>query len=339
LIVLHDLGKTSLCLASRRHKIAGNSGEIEEPSMMIPSLFVATWMGFVAPAAADTALADAAMRRDAAAVRALLQQKVDVNAPGKDGTPALHWFVRVNDLEMAQLLVRAGADVRMADRYGVTPLFVACANGNDAMIRMLLDSGADPNSVDPTGETALMIAARTGDLDSVRSLLDRGAAVDAADPTYKQTALMIAIRENHSSIVKLLIERGADVNTQTRTGQTPGWILPNSVAGFGFGKGIIRGGLPADRGSRYFTPGGLTPLLYAARDGRLEPARLLVAAGARLEQVDPNGITPLIMSISNNHPDVARFLIDQGAQINVSDWYGRTPLWTAVEVRNMDFDN
>src|SRR5262249_27043858 len=218
-------------------------------------------------------------------------------------------------------------------------LYIACTNGNAAMIKLLLDAGADPNSVDPTGETALMTAARIGNLESVKMLLGGGANVDTADPTYKQTALMTAVRENHAEVVRLLVHRGANVNAQTRVGQTPGWVLPNSVAGFGFGKGIIRGGLPADRGSRYFTPGGLTPLLYAARDGRLEPAKILVEAGANLEQKDPNDITPLLMAIANDHADVARFLIDKGGQINVSDWYGRTPLWTAVEVRNMDFDN
>jgi ankyrin repeat protein len=307
--------------------------------MIIPALLVASFMAVAAPPGADARLADAAMRRDKAAVRTLLDQKVDVNAPGKDGTPALHWIVRVDDLETAQLLIRAGADVKLADRYGVTPLYLAAVNGNAAMIKLLIDAGADPNSVDPTGETTLMAAARIGDLESVKTLLDRGAKVDTADATYQQTALMIAVREDHADVVRLFIERGANVNAKTRTGQTPGWILPNSVAGFGFGKGIIRGGLPADRGSRYFTPGGLTPLLYAARDGRLEPAKLLVAAGANVKERDPNEITPLIMAIANNHPSVARFLIDKGAEINVSDWYGRTPLWTAVEVRNMDFDN
>jgi ankyrin repeat protein len=305
--------------------------------MMISSLLLASFLAV--PAGEDVRLAEAAMRRDTAAVRSLLGQKVDVNAPGKDGTPALHWVVRVDDLDTAQALIRAGADVKLADRYGVTPLYLACANGNAAMIKVLLNAGADANSVDPTGETALMTAVRIGNLESVKTLLDSGAKVDTTDPTYKQTALMIGVRENHASVVRLLIERGADINAQTRTGQTPGWILPNSVAGFGFGKGIIRGGLPADRGSRYFTPGGLTPLLYAARDGRLEPAKILLEKGANLEQADPNGITPLLMAISNNHAEVARFLIDKGAQINVSDWYGRTPLWTAVEVRNMDFDN
>jgi len=304
--------------------------------MMISSLFVAAMLF---AAGADVRLPEAAMKRDTAAVRALLQQKVDVNAVGKDGTPALHWVVRVDDLDTAQLLIRAGADVKFADRYGVTPLYLACSNGNAAMIKLLLDAGADPNSIDPTGETALMTAARVGNLESVKVLLDSGAKVDTTDATYQQTALMIAVREDRADVVRLLVDRGANVNVQTRTGQTPGWILPNSVPGFGFGKGIIRGGLPADRGSRYFTPGGLTPLLYAARDGRLEPAKILVAAGANLEQKDPNEITPLIMAISNNHVEVARFLIEKGAQINVSDWYGRTPLWTAVEVRNMDFDN
>ena len=103
---------------------------------MIPSLFVASLMVF---AGTDVRLADAAMKRDTATVRSLLLQKVDVNAPGKDGTPALHWVVRVDDLETAQLLIRSGADVKFADRYGVTPLYIACTNGNAAMIKLLLD--------------------------------------------------------------------------------------------------------------------------------------------------------------------------------------------------------
>jgi ankyrin repeat protein len=305
----------------------------------ISPLVLVSVLAFAAPAGTDSRLAEAAMKRDIATLRALLAQKVDVNAPGKDGTPALHWIVRVDDIETAELLIRAGADVKFADRYGVTPLFLACANGNAAMIKLLLDAGAEADSVDPAGETALMAAARVGNLESVQVLLDRGARVDALDPTYKQTALMIAVRENHPDVVQLLVKHGANVNAQTRVGPTPAWVLPNSVPGFGHGVGIIRGGLPEDRGSRYFIPGGLTPLLYAARDGRIESAKILVSAGADLEQADPNGITPLIMAISNNHPDVARFLIEKGAKVNVSDWYGRTPLWTAVEVRNMDLDN
>src|SRR6195256_5372053 len=81
-------------------------------------------LGVSVAAAGDSRLADAAMQRDAPAVRALLGQKVDVNMPGKDGTPALHWAVRADDVETVRLLIAAGADPKLANRYGVTPLFL-----------------------------------------------------------------------------------------------------------------------------------------------------------------------------------------------------------------------
>ena len=290
-----------------------------------------------AAGAGDPRLADAVLKRDAPAVRALLGQKVDVNAPGKDGTPALHWAVRSDDVATARLLLAAGADPKLANRYGVTPLFLASSNGNAAMIKLLLEAGADPNSADPTGEMALMTASRVGILDAVQLLLDRGAVIEAKDPTFEQTALMVAVRENQPDVVALLVKRGAQVNARTRTGETPAWLLPNSVPGFGHGIGIVRGGLP-DRGLRPFVPGGLSPLLYAARDGRLDIVQTLLAAKADINQVDANGITALIDAISNNHVEVARYLVDQGADVNATDWYGRTPLWSAVETRNQDFD-
>ena len=122
------------------------------------SLVAFLWSGAPAVAqTADTRLADAAMKRDIAAVKALVAQRVDVNAPGKDGTPALHWMVRVDDVETARLLIGAGANVTLANRYGVTPLFLACANGNARMIRLLVDAGADVNAPDQAGETPLMV--------------------------------------------------------------------------------------------------------------------------------------------------------------------------------------
>jgi uncharacterized protein len=309
-----------------------------EPVLVALCIAGLTAAAVAASPANDVRLAEAAMKHDTAAVRALVEQKIDVNAPGRDGTPALHWLVRVDDLETARLLIRAGADAGRADRYGVTPLYLACANGNAAMIQLLLEVGADPNQPDPTGETPLMTASRVGNLDAVKLLIDRGALIDTRDPSFQQTALMVAVRENHPDVVRLLVEKRADVNAQTRTGATPPWVLPNSVPGFGHGIGIVRGGLP-ERGSRYLIPGALTPLLYAARDGRLDSARMLLEAGADVEGVDANGITPLLMAISNNHMDVARMLVDRGANINVMDWYGRTPLWAAVETRNMDVNN
>jgi len=308
--------------------------------VLAASVSLSVWLASPALAAErDTRLADAAMNRDPATVRTLLQQKtIDVNAPGRDGTPALHWTVRVNDIETASALLRAGADPKLITRYGVTPMSLAVANGNAAMIKLLLEGGADANAPDGAGDTPLMTAAQVGSLESVKTLLAAGATLDARDKNFQQTALMVAVRANHPDLVRYFIEQGAAVNAQTRTGEAPRWVLPNSVPGFGHGIGIVRGGLP-ERGSRYLIPGAMTPLQYASRDGRLESARLLLDAGATIEQADANGVTPLLAAIGNNHPDVARLLIDRGANVNAVDWYGRTPLWTAVEARNMDFDN
>ena len=289
-------------------------------------------------AAGDPSIATAAMNRDTAAVRALIARKVDVNAVGSDGTSALHWTVRSGDVETARLLIRAGANARLANRLGVTPLSMATANGDAEMIRLLVDAGAEVNTPDIAGETPLMSAARSGVVAAVNLLLDKGAAIEAKDRTSQQTALMIAIRENHGDVVTSLIAHGAQVNARTRIGNPPNWTLPNSVPGFGHGIGIVRGGLPP-RGSRGPIAGGMTPLLYAARDGRLEIVRALLTAHADIELADPNGITPLISAVTNNHPDVARFLIDKGANIQTADWYGRTALWAAIETRNMDVDN
>jgi ankyrin repeat protein len=305
------------------------------------SILTITALALGAPPAAaqgDTRLADAMMRRDLPAVRALLGQKIDVDAPGQDGTPALHWAVQFDDVAAARLLLDAGARAAADSRYGLRPLAIAASNGSSEMIRLLLDAGADPNGVDPAGETALMIATRVGRLDAVRLLVDRGARIDATDTTFEQTALMVAVRHNHPDIVRLLIDRGAAVDARTRVGRTPSWVLPNSVPGFGHGIGIVRGGLPP-RGSRAPIPGGMTPLLYAARDGRADIVGLLLDAGADINGKDANDITPLISAITNNHPDVARLLVERGADVASADWYGRTPLWAAVETRNMDLDN
>jgi ankyrin len=285
----------------------------------------------------ELTLADAAKYRDIAAVKALIARKVDVNATGADGTTALAWMVRIDDIEVSKLLLAAGADPKKANRLGVTPIALAAANGNSEMVRLLLDQGVDANSIDPNSEPVSWAAIRSGNLETVKILLDRGATVDFKD-SVRQSSLMLAVREDRPEIARLLISRGADVNAVTRVGNTPGFVLPNSVAGFGHGIGIVRGGLP-DRGSRYLTPGGMTPLLYAARDGRTASARILLQNGANLEVTDPNGITPLLMAITNNQMETSRFLIDQGAKINIVDWYGRSPLWSAVEVRNMDVDN
>ncbi|MDT8399686.1 MAG: ankyrin repeat domain-containing protein [Pseudomonadales bacterium] len=293
-----------------------------------------------AVAVADRELPEAAMNADMPTVRTLLEaENIDVNALGPYETPALHWVVRIDDVDTARLLLEAGADPNLATRLGVTPLSLAVANGSPAMVALLLEAGADANARETTGETLLMSASAVGVTQSLRLLLAHGAKVDARDPVFAQTALMFAARAGHAQSVDLLLDQGADPNARTRIGEIPDWVAPNSVPGFGFGVGIIRGGLPADRGLRKPTPGGMTPLLYAARHDHREVAERLLQAGADINQAEANGIFPLLMAISNNQLSTAHFLLEQGSDINRSDWYGRSPLWEAVNVRNLYLDN
>jgi ankyrin repeat protein len=256
-----------------------------------------------------------------------------------DGSTALHAAVHADRLDVTDALLRAGGRADATNRYGVTPLSLAALNGNPDIIRRLLDAGVDPNAVDPAGETALMTAARTGVPAAMRVLLDRGARVDARDPEFQQTALMLAVRAGHTAAVELLLKAGASVNAQTRTGPLPAFVKPCKGTGCGSeGVGINRGGLP-DRGRRAEAKGGMTPLLYAARDGHAAAARLLLAAGADVEQADVNGMRPLLMATLNNHLDVAQALLEWGADVNADDFWGRSPLWAVAEYRNLDMNN
>jgi ankyrin repeat protein len=285
--------------------------------------------------AADSRIAVAALDGDKAAVRSLIQSGADVNGALPDGTTALHWAVRADDADTVDALIRAKSGVNAKDPDGIAPLAIACANANPGMIRKLLAAGGDANTADPTGETVLMIAARMGNVDGVKALVDAGAQVNAKD-REAETALMVAVRANHADVVKLLIDRGAEVDAATRAGKAPARRPPNAGGG-SHGAGIVRGGWP-DRGYQEAAPGGMTALLYAARDGRIEIVRMLLAAGADLKKDDVNKISPFAMAITNNHAEVAQFLLERGADVNERDNWGRTPLWEAVEMRNLETD-
>jgi ankyrin repeat protein len=284
-------------------------------------------------------LADASMNGDITTMHLLVKGGADANARGAFGTPPLHWRVRVDDLAEAKFLLRSGADANGTTERGTTPLELAIDNGNVDMVALLLKARADANHLDATGETPLMRAAGVGVLPVVQLLLKHGAVVDAREQNYGQTALMFAARAGQATVVAALLARGANPDAATRVGATPAFIAPNSVPGFGFGVGILRGGVPADRGRREPTPGGMTPLLYAARHDRVDIAKQLIKAGADVNAKEANGIWPLLMAISNNNLGVAHLLLESGSAVNGQDWYGRSPLWEAVNVRNLYVHN
>ena len=284
--------------------------------------------------AADERLVQAAAQADVQLVRQLLAGRADVNAADGNGTSPLHWAVWADDPATVDELVRAGASVTAVNAFGVTPIYTAAERGNATIIRRLIASGAKANGTDRSGDTVLMAAVRSGSLDAVTALVEAGADVNAADPQLGHTVLMWAVRSDSASIARLLLARGASLEARTRTGAKPA-ARPPGAGGGSHGVGIVRSGVPP-QGEQLPTPGGMTPLLFAARDGSLEAARVLVDAGANLNAADPNGMTPLMMAITNGQIRVAQLLVDKGADVRAADWYGRTPLWAAVEIRNLD---
>lgn len=263
----------------------------------------------------------------------------DIDASAGYGAPALHRLVQTGDVAGSRQLLDAGADPNLASRNDVKPLYLAAATSNAEMIRLLIAAGADPNAQNAIGETMLMAAIERGELAPVEALLEFGANVNDRDQHYGQTALIFAARDGHTDIARTLIAAGAQIDARTRIDEEPDWILPNSRPGFSFGVGIIRGGLPADRGMRPFRRGGMTPLLYAARNGHAATAETLLDAGADINGAEANDIAPLLMAISNNQMAVATMLIERGATLDSQDWYGRSPLWSAVNVRNLYVHN
>ena len=167
-------------------------------------------------AAPDSPLADAAMKGDAVAVRALLATGADVNAARGDGMTALHWAAETGNAEIAEILVSAGAILEVTTRLGAyTPLHVAGRKGSAGVIRVLLDAGANPRTVAATGSTPLHLVSGAGSAEGAKHLLDAGADVNARAGDAQQTPLMFAAAADRADVVTLLMERGADPNITT----------------------------------------------------------------------------------------------------------------------------
>ena len=163
----------------------------------------------VALRAAGSDVADAVMRGDVAAARALIQKKADVNAAQDDGATALHWAVYRNNVDVVDMLLRAGAK-SAPNREGMTPLAMAALYGNMQIVDRLLKSGADAKALGPNGETMVMFAARNGNPDVIRLLVEGGANVNAREPVRGTTALMWAVEQRHPEAVAALLKAGAD---------------------------------------------------------------------------------------------------------------------------------
>jgi len=265
---------------------------------------------------ADASLLAAAREGKSVDALALLAQRGDATARESDGTTALHWAIYHDDAELVRRLLKAGANPSQANDYGATPLSEAAVIGNVDVLQALLDAGAAVDARNADGQTALMVVARTSNVEAARLLIKRGADVNATESWRGQTALMWAAAQSQPLMVRELLKHGARVNERSVVNDWQRQVTgePRFQA------------RPA---------GGFTPLLYAARQGCVECARLLMDAKADVNLADPQGITPLAMATNNFKFDVAALLLERGANPNRWDFWGRTPLYMAVDLNTL----
>ncbi len=321
--------------------------------------------------AGRSALADAAMRGDVAGARALTATGADVNAPHGDGMTALHWAAMNGSTELATLLLHAGANPNPSTRVGgYTPLLLAAKQGHGAVLELLLGSGAVASAATDNGTTALMFAAQSGDTRSVELLLDRKVDAGAREATRGLTAAMFAAAANRADVIRAFARRGIPLDvgsdaldlrvidrskfagvlfgnpTQPKApGQDAGSVEGGGGRSGGRGGGPM--GAPTEPRTRIpgvdrdfsgnelvRTQGGMTPLLFAARQGHIETARALLDAGVDVNQAKGGDLTtPLLMAAINGHYDLAKVLLEKGANPNQAALNGVAPLYAVLNLQ------
>jgi uncharacterized protein len=305
-----------------------------------------------------SAVADAAMAGDKEAVRTLLKQGGDVNGTQGDGLTALHWAARKGDAELKAMWMESGANVRATTRLAAyTPLHMAAEMGSAPVVAALVKAAADVNAVTTTGTTPLMLAAASGDTATIALLLDAGAKANAAELDRGHTALMFAAAANRVDAVKLLLARGADPTIATKvtdlaalskdgSNRFDGRNLPGNPNGRSGGNAERPENAPPPKPrvagvDRQFllnelvgAQGGMTPLLFAARQGYGDTVKALLDAGVDVNAVKAGDRTsPLLIATLNGQFDLARMLLDHGADPNLAADNGVTPLYAVINVQ------
>ncbi len=256
---------------------------------------------------------------------------ISVRAQATDafGNTALHRAVEADDAAEVIRLIRAKADVNALNRYHVAPLSIAVLHGHLPVVTALLDAGADPRVIKGEGEPVMLTAARTGNVDVIKALVAAGGDVNVRETFYGQSPLMWAAIEDHADAIVELVARGADVNARANVLEgEPSWR---------YGKDSRNGinGEALQNFNTNFSKGGLTPLMYAARQGATEAAHALLEKGANPATTDPEGYTALLLAIMNGHYDTAMALVEKGADVTQADRGGQTPLYALTDMRSL----
>jgi ankyrin repeat protein len=299
-------------------------------------------------AAGPASIADAAMRGDRAEALAMIKQGADVNLAQGDGVTALHWAARHGDVDLVTALLASGANAKSTTTLGAyTPLHLAAERGAGPIVGALLRAGATADARTTTGATPLMLAAAAGDRATISALVDAGADLNRRETDRLQTPLIFATANNRLDAVKLLLARGADPNIPTkltdlsalsRNGENPDGrnlaITPERSRRTTAPKVLIPG---VERqhliNEQVGWQGGMTPLLYAARQGYAEIATALLDAGVSVDQQKGgDNASALLVATVNGHFDLANELLERGADPNLVAENGVAPLYATINL-------
>jgi ankyrin repeat protein len=292
----------------------------------------------------DSPVADAARRGDHEAVRSLLHEGADVNAPQGDGMTALHWAAERGDVEMTKVLMLAGASVRSVTRIGsYTPLHLASRAGSAPIVSLLIAAGSDVNArTSNSGVTALHLAAAAGDPAVVNVLLDHGADANAVEPSWNQTPLIFAAAFDRPGTIRVLIERGADPDATTTTVNLREQSALDAAARRRRTE-ILNAIGPGGRGSAAATPAQIQAAIRVSRQVYATETEDEEEQDRRSD--DPNdepppapglvnaigGLSALHHAAREGNVAAARALLDGGAKIDpTSGADGTTPLLMAA---------
>ena len=314
-----------------------------------------------------TALHWAVYRNDREMVGLLVRAGANPKAANREGSTPL-WLAGIGgNASIIAALLEAGADANEKLPLGRTPLMIAARTGNVDAIKTLLDNGADVNAKETQrGTTALMWAADEGHAAAVKLLIDRGADIKAksnpasrgrgpalgkANDPRKAVAAQGAALAAGNPVSQILRDDGT-ANNAGRGGRNGGANAANGGRG---GRGAGRGGAAGDnanaddftddaaaavgfvRGRQAPTDGGgLTPLIYAARANDLESVKVLLAAGADINQVSNYGWSPLLVATQNRYYTLGAYLLEHGANPNLANKGGWVPLYLATDNRNIE---